>query len=92
MPEPRTDARDSSVETQVQGKYQSVPVGKTVASGNLLAGQTLVATVYGVDSFYNTDTTDNSDKIWVTLSSDTYAAKPASQTLVSGPPLSRWFP
>ena len=50
----------------------------------MLAGQTLQATVYGVDSFFNTDTTDNTDKIWVSLSSDTYAAKPASQTLVSG--------
>ena len=71
-------------ETQVQGKYQSAPFGKNTAAGTLLAGQTLLATVYGVDSFYNTDTTDSPDKIWASLSSDTYAVIPASQTLVSG--------
>src|SRR5581483_4816272 len=69
---------------QVQGKFQSAPFGKNTTSGSLLAGQTLLATVYGVDSFYNIDTTDSADKIWVTLSSDTYAAVPSSQTLTGG--------
>ena len=71
-------------ETQVQGKYQTAPFGKITNAGSILAGQTLQATVYGVDTFFNIDTTDNGDKIWVSLSSDTYAAKPSSQTLVSG--------
>ena len=42
------------------------------------------ATVYGVDSFNNTDLTDSSDKIWAFLPNDNYAVRPASQTLVSG--------
>jgi len=65
-------------ETQVQGS------GKSGTPNNLLAGQTLLATVYGVDSYYNTDTTDNSDKIWTFLPNDPYAVKPVSQTLTSG--------
>ena len=71
-------------ETQAQGSYQSVPAGKSGTPSNLLAGQTLLATVYGVDSYYNTDTSDNTDKIWAFLPSDAYAVKPASQTLTSG--------
>jgi hypothetical protein len=65
-------------ETQVPGS------GKSGSPNALLAGQTLLATVNGVDSYFNTDTTDNSDKIWTYLPNDSYAVKPSSRTLVSG--------
>src|ERR1019366_4121029 len=67
-------------ETQVQGS----PTGKSGTPSNLQAGQTLLATVYGVDSNNNIDTADSSDKIWTFLPNDAYAVSPASQTLVSG--------
>src|SRR5205823_2665806 len=67
-------------QTHVQGS----PSGLSGSPSNLQAGQTLMATVYGVDSFNNTDLTDSSDKIWAFLPNDNYAVRPASQTLVSG--------
>ncbi len=71
-------------ESRVQGKYQTTPLGKSGTPNGILAGNTLVATVYGVDSFYNTDTSDSLDKVWISLSSDTYAVVPSSLTLASG--------
>ncbi len=67
-----------------QSQVQGSPTGLSGSPNNILAGQTLKATVYGVDSFNNTDTSDNLDKIWASLPNDLYAARPPSQTLVSG--------
>src|SRR5262249_2484743 len=71
-------------ETQVQGSYIAAPLGKSGTPAPIIAGRTLMATVYGVDAFYNTDFGDNTDAIWTTLTNDSYAAKPSSQTLVNG--------
>ena len=75
-------------EGRVQGK-QTAPAGKNGATPlPVTAGQTLLATVYGVDSFYNTDTNAPGDlvnaKIWASLPNDSFAVVPSSQSLVAG--------
>ncbi|MEK7720944.1 MAG: hypothetical protein AAB359_00985, partial [Elusimicrobiota bacterium] len=70
-------------EERVQGKFDVQPYGKTGGLSDLLAGATFQIGVYGVDEYYNTDTTAGF-KVYASIPTDPYDVNPASNTLVSG--------
>ncbi|MDO8802826.1 MAG: fibronectin type III domain-containing protein [Elusimicrobiota bacterium] len=70
-------------ESRVQGKWDVQPLGKTGTISSLLAGATFQTRVYGVDEYYNTDTTAGF-KVYASIPTDPYDINPSSNTLVSG--------
>ena len=70
-------------ETRVQGKWDVQPYGKAGTPSGLLAGATFETAVYGVDEYYNTDTTAGF-KVYASLPTDPYDSDPLPNTLVSG--------
>ena len=70
-------------ESQVQGKFDVPPLGKSGAPSVLLAGSTFAVVVYGVDQYYNTDPAAGI-QVSADITTDPYDISPAPQSLVDG--------
>ncbi|MDD5657690.1 MAG: hypothetical protein PHF00_10610, partial [Elusimicrobia bacterium] len=70
-------------ETRQQGKYLTAPYGKSGPPAPQLVGHVTTVTVYGVDAYYNTDTSANLN-ITADLYTDAYDSNPGTQALVNG--------